>query len=241
MWLGAIARAPPMRDIRTFRARTGSPSRETRREPWAVRQVRPFGDRTPPSPTRMCQMRQGWVRPAFAVTPHIHGGPAGPATTCGSNAAGSKLGSRFCCAALEPVPAFSPEALALIHRDRAGPRTSAGVSLRKLLALGYGPRAPELTASRRPELRVLRPSVGTEGEDIVACGERVGKKGTKFLGASLSKTPPQPLPTRGRGLTRIGRFFSIAESQPVEMPALSAGERRQSEPLTLVGRGLFQG
>jgi|GEM_PF-3066993 len=104
------------------------------------------------------------------------------------------------CAVLDPVPAFSPEALALIHLDRAGPRTSAGVSLRKLLAHGYGPRTPELTAFRRPGLRMPRPSVGAEGEGIVAWGERAGKKAKRFFCCGLFQDPSPTPPHKGEGL-----------------------------------------
>ena len=77
--LGAVARAPPVRKSHAFRARAGSSSCEAWRKPWRLCRVRSFGDRTPPSPARACQTRQGPAGPAFAVTPHAM--PGQPART----------------------------------------------------------------------------------------------------------------------------------------------------------------
>jgi len=63
----------------------------------------------------------------------------------------------------------------MIHLDRAGPRAGRDVAS-QASGSGYGPRAPELTAFRRPKLRRPRPSVAAEGFGSIAWGEWVWKK-----------------------------------------------------------------
>lgn len=103
-----------------------------------------------PRPRETHGTRQGRVRQAFAVTlPPWKAGR--PRHDCGSNASGSRLCNGFRCATLEPVPAFSPEALAAIHLDPAGPRTSAGVFASQ--AAGPRVRPPRARTHRLPPAR----------------------------------------------------------------------------------------
>jgi len=60
---------------------------------------------------------------------------------------------------------------------------------------------------------------------------------SKMREQCLAKTPPQPLPTRGRGSSAAPSLFNLklAADTGVEMGVL--GGRQPPKPLPLVGRG----
>jgi len=161
----------------------------------------PFGGRTPPSPTRRVSGAAGtWqagvcggaARPGRAARPNRDADQTPPAEAI---AAGIRRDARR---SLQPVPAIrAGETLAMIHLDRAGPRAGRGVAL-QASGSGYGPRAPELTAFRRPKLRAPRPSVGTEGGRIVAWRERVWKKSGMTRRNDRPRVPRPPRRRRAR-------------------------------------------
>jgi len=87
-WLGAVARAPPVKDVpNAFRARAGCPPAMLDASPGGFVSFDPLGAEHRPLPPGACQTRQGLVRPAFAVTPQASPGSP-PGQECGSNAAG---------------------------------------------------------------------------------------------------------------------------------------------------------
>jgi hypothetical protein len=190
VWLGAFTRAPPARDARAFRAR-GRPS-----FPQSITQAlgglvafgpsgtepalsHPRRGKTPPA-------RQGLVRPASGVTPHRPGGPAGPQNHADRT----------------PPAALQSRATGSGHSRETPLRPStpmgqapalAGAKLRKLPARRYGPRKPELTASRRPRLRGPRPSVQDGRHD--KCG--TGREGVEKIARIFRAIPWGRLETMG--------------------------------------------
>jgi hypothetical protein len=174
MWLGAFTRAPPVRDTRAFRAR-GRPS-----FPQSITQAlgglvafgpsgtepalsHPRRRKTPPGAAGTCQ---AGVRGDAASAR----GPGRPSKPCGSDAAGGTLMRR------NRFRPFARDALAPSTPMGQAPAL-AGAKLRKLPARRYGPRKPELTASRRPGLRGPRPSVQDGRQD--KCG--TGREGVEKI------------------------------------------------------------
>ena len=96
MWLGTVARAPPVKVARAFRARGRlSFPRSVTRALGGVVVFGPSGTEptlSHPAPDGITrQARQGLVRPAFAVTQQTLAGGR-PGRDCGSNAAGRRPG-----------------------------------------------------------------------------------------------------------------------------------------------------
>ena len=157
MWLGAFTRAPPARDTRAFQAR-GRPS-----FPESITQAlgglvafgpsgteptlsHPRRGKTPPGAAGTCQAS---VRGDAASAR----GPGRPSKPCGSDAAG--------CTPIQKATGsgHSRERPLCPSNPMGQVPALAGAKLRKLPARRYGPRKPELTASRRPGFRGPRPSV----------------------------------------------------------------------------------
>lgn len=157
--------------------------------PGRFRLVRPFGDRTPPAPTRARQI-----------------GPSDAAGTCQADACGGATCLHRTArpkrnadqtppvAALPGGNRYRPFARENLCRDP--PRSDRpprwpGCPLRKFLARRYGARAPKLTAFRRPKLRQPRPSAwnGRSGQYRIRAksGENLGGGGVGriFPGASI--------------------------------------------------------
>ncbi len=183
-WLGAFTRAPPVRDARAFRAR-GRPLLQAKpgSSPGRFRHVRPFGERTrplPPAPAEHSVRRGRDVSGRLpGVTPHRRGARPAPQTM--------RIRRRRLHPFNKGRNRFRPFARVALAPSTAMGQAPAltGDRFHKLPARRYGPRKPELTASRQPKLRTLRPSVGTEGGTSIAWGERVGKKWQDFFGGGM--------------------------------------------------------
>jgi hypothetical protein len=191
MWLGAFTRAPPARDARAFRAR-GRPS-----FPQSITQAlgglvtfgpsgtepalsRPRRGKTPPGAAGTCQAS---VRGDAASAR----GPGRPSKPCGSDAAG--------CTPIQKATGsgHSRETPLRPSTPMEQAPALAGERLRKLPARRYGPRKPELTASRRPKLRGPRPSVQDGRHD--KCG--TGREGVEKIARIFRAIPWGRLETMG--------------------------------------------
>jgi hypothetical protein len=184
--------------------------------PGRFRRVRPFGDRTRPSPTRPVDDS---VRGGRTCQASIRGdaasarGPGRPSKPCGSDAAGGTLMRRN---------RFRPFA-----RDTLAPSTPmgqvpalAGAKLRKLPARGYGPRKPELTAFRRP---------GLPWAPAIRLGGRWGECGTKRKGVEKNRgnsgaaSGLRGTPDRRASSCCDGPDVPLhGQSQPSDIPALTS-------------------
>jgi hypothetical protein len=103
----------------------------------------------------------------------------------------------------QPVPVLrADKTLGLIHLDPAGPRADRGVASQ---ASGPQVRCPRAKTHRLPPARAPSAPAIRSGRKVggsLAWGGRVWKMWgvVVFSLLTVQKTPPQPLPTRGRGL-----------------------------------------
>ena len=263
VWLGATARAPPVRDARAFRAR-GRPSFK-RNSTQALGGLVAFGPSgtehhpLPPGARRNNrEPRQGLVRPAFAVTPQPLGGRPARAglrikrrrwqpsedTVGGVRAnAGSSAPSQAATGSGHSREMPSARSTSI----RQAPALT-GVWLRKLPARGYGPRPPELTASRRPGLRQPRPSVrdgrwekcGTGGMGVEKVAGILGLKTVRQSDPSRCQDPSPTPPHKGEGLgCRCPPARSLASQQAQDLKTEKRSIPGQAPPPC--GEGLGRG